>query len=343
MRRAEGRFSSRRSCGTPGSTPVIALATRAPGSSRASRIRSICSSSTERQARIAPDMSMAPLAVGVASAETSVVATASGAERFPHLFSPLELRGHVLRNRIVSTPHATGWGTDGLIDPREVEYHVRKAAGGCGLVMTFGSASVDPASEASYGSISLWDERNEPALRALADGVHRHGAICMSQMTHMGRRGTSTITGIPLRSASDLPEGVHLEVPVPLAVSEIPAIVQRFAEAARRLEACGWDGCEVTSFGGHLIEQFFDPQVNERTDEYGGSLDNRTRFGREVLEAVRAAVSDDFIVGFRMTADQCLTGGPWPADRDPEARNLPTNGAHHGFSVSRGSGATRRS
>ncbi len=84
---------------------------------------------------------------------------------FPHLYSPLELRGQVLRNRIVSTPHATGWGRDGLIDPREVDYHVRKAAGGCALVMTFGSASVDPTTAASYGSIALWDERNEPALR----------------------------------------------------------------------------------------------------------------------------------------------------------------------------------
>jgi 2,4-dienoyl-CoA reductase-like NADH-dependent reductase (Old Yellow Enzyme family) len=97
-------------------------------------------------------------------------------------------------------------------------------------------------------------------------------------------------------------------VPVPLAVSEIPAIVERFADAAARLERCGWDGCEVTSFGGHLIEQFFDPGVNTRTDEYGGSLENRTGFGREVLEAVRAAVSDTFIVAFRMAVDQCLTG-----------------------------------
>ena len=104
---------------------------------------------------------------------------------FPHLFAPLEVRGKVLRNRIVSTPHAAGWGRDGLIDGREVDYHVRKAAGGVGLVMTFGSASVDPTTQASYGSIALWDERNEPALRALAEGVHRHGAFCISQMTQM--------------------------------------------------------------------------------------------------------------------------------------------------------------
>ncbi|HET8951118.1 MAG TPA: NAD(P)-binding protein [Solirubrobacteraceae bacterium] len=266
-----------------------------------------------------------------------------GAAPFPHLYSPLQLRGRLLRNRIVSTPHATGWGRDGLIDPREVDYHVRKAAGGAALVMTFGSASVDPTTAASYGSIALWDERNEPALRALADGVHGHGARCISQMTHMGRRGTSTLTGVPLRAPSDLPEGVHLEVPVPLAVSEIPAIVQRFADAAARLERCGWDGCEVTSFGGHLIEQFFDPGVNTRTDEYGGSLENRTRFGREVLEAVRGAVSEHFIVGFRMALDQCMTGGLGPDELIDVARSLAATGAIDLFSVSGGTGATRLS
>ena len=262
---------------------------------------------------------------------------------FPHLYAPLELRGKVLRNRIVSTPHATGWGHDGVLDPREVDYHIRKAAGGVALVMTFGSASVDPTTAASYGSISLWDERNEAELRRLADGVHRHGALCMSQMTHMGRRGTSTMTGIPLRAPSDLPEGVHLEVPVPLDVSELPEIVQRFAEAAVTLERCGWDGCEVTSVGGHLIEQFFDPGINTRTDEYGGSLENRTRFGREVLEAVRAAVSDDFIVGFRMTVDQCMTGGLGTDELIEIARSLASTGAIDLLSLTGGTGATRLS
>src|ERR671929_210674 len=78
--------------------------------------------------------------------------------------------------------------------------------------------------------------------------------------------------------------------------------------------ATGWDGCEVTSFGGHLIEQFFDPAVNTRSDRYGGTLENRTRFARELLEAVRAAVSERFIVGFRMTVDQRLEGGPGPGE-----------------------------
>jgi dimethylglycine catabolism A len=265
----------------------------------------------------------------------------SAADRYPLLLSPFELRGRRLRNRIVSTPHATGWSRNGLIAQSEIDYHVRKAAGGCGLVMTFGSASVDPSTEASYGSVALWDERNEPALRALADGVHAEGGLVMSQATHMGRRGTSAESGIPLRAPSDLPEGVHLEVPVPLATDELPAIVERFADVARRLERCGLDGIEVTSFGGHLIEQFFDPLVNTRTDEYGGSLENRTRFGREVLTAVRAAVSDRFTVGFRMAVDQCLTGGLGPDEMIGIARSLAATGAIDLFSVSGGTGATR--
>jgi 2,4-dienoyl-CoA reductase-like NADH-dependent reductase (Old Yellow Enzyme family) len=262
-------------------------------------------------------------------------------DRYPLLLSPFEIRGRRLRNRIVSTPHATGWSRDGLIDRSEVDYHVRKAAGGCGLVMTFGSASVDPSTEASYGSVALWDEHNEPALRALADGVHQHGGLVMSQMTHMGRRGTSAISGMPLRAPSDLPEGVHMEVPVPLATDELPAIVERFADVARRLERCGLDGAEVTSFGGHLIEQFFDPLVNTRTDEYGGFLENRTRFAREVLLAVRGAVSDRFIVGFRMAVDQCRTGGLGPDEMIEIARDLASTGAVDLFSVSGGTGATR--
>ena len=265
----------------------------------------------------------------------------SSRSQFPLLMSPFELRGRMLRNRIVSTPHATGWSHDGHIDQTEIDYHIRKAAGGAGLVMTFGSASVDPTTQASYGSIALWDERNEPALRALADGIHEHGALCISQMTHMGRRGHSLTSGVPLRAPSDLPEGSHLEVPVPLEAEELPAIIERFAAAARRLEQCGWDGAEVTSFGGHLIEQFFDPMVNTRTDAYGGSLENRTRFGREVLEAVRAAVSDDFIVGFRTVVDQCLTGGLGPEDMIEIARSLTSSGAVDLISVSGGTGATR--
>ena len=270
-------------------------------------------------------------------------AAAGGPSRWPLLFSPGEVRGRRIPNRIVSTPHATGWGSGGVIARAEVDYHVRKAAGGAGLVMTFGSASVDPDSAASYGSVSLWDPQNDAALRALADGVHAHGALCMSQMTHMGRRGSSLLSGVPLRGASDLPEGVHREVPVVLAAEELATLVERFAESASRLHRFGWDGVEVTSFGGHLIEQFFDPAVNTRDDEYGGSLENRVRFAREVLAAVRAATSEDFVIGFRVTADQHLPAGMTRQDLRDVVVALTADGAVDLLSVSAGTGTTERS
>jgi 2,4-dienoyl-CoA reductase-like NADH-dependent reductase (Old Yellow Enzyme family) len=137
-----------------------------------------------------------------------------------------------------------------------------------------------------------------------------------------------------------VPEPVHREVPVPLETEEIPALVERFAAAARRLEACGWDGCEVTSLGGHLIEQFYDPRINAGSDRYGGSLENRTRFAREVLAAVRAAVSERFIVGFRMTVDQRLEGGLTPAQLREIAAQVCAGGHVDLLSVSGGTGAT---
>ena len=222
---------------------------------------------------------------------------------YPHLLAPLTVRGKQLRNRIVSSPHATGWEhPGGLISDKEVDYHVRKAAGGVGLVMTFGSATVDPSTAASYGSIALWNPENERQLRRLADGVHAHGGLVMSQLTHMGHRGSSKVALTPVRGVSDLPEPEHREVAVPLTGAELRTLAGRFVDAALRLHRCGWDGAEVTSFA-HLIEQFWDPAINTRADEYGGSLENRMRFGKEVVAAVRSGVPDEFILGFRMSLD----------------------------------------
>ena len=268
-----------------------------------------------------------------------------GALRWPTLFSPFRLRGRTVRNRITSTPHSTGWGHDGLLTRAEVDYHVRKAAGGVGLVMTFGSASVDPESAASYGSISLWDPRNDALLRELAERVQAHGGLIMSQMTHMGRRSSSVFSGVALKAASDLPEGVHREVPAVLTEPEIAVLVDRFGHAARRLMELGWDGVEVTSHGGHLIEQFYDPSVNDRTDRYGGSLANRLRFGREVLAAVRAWTSEDFLVGFRMSAYHGLLEGAGMTDAElvEVAQGMTAGGAVDLLSVSGGTGYTVRS
>ncbi|EZH65900.1 hypothetical protein DH09_13805 [Bacillaceae bacterium JMAK1] len=218
------------------------------------------------------------------------------------LLSPLKIGNRTVKNRIVSSAHAVGFD-NGRLNEKHVRYQERKAEGGAGLIMTFGSASVYQDSSASYGSVSLWDSENEPFLSDLANRVHAHDALLISQATHMGRRGSSSISGRPLQAPSAIPEGVHREVPHVLRTEEIEPIIEAFANAARRLERCGWDGIELTSFGGHLIEQFWSPALNKRSDHYGGSFENRMRFSVEVIEAVAAAVSDNFVIAFRMACD----------------------------------------
>jgi dimethylglycine catabolism A len=173
--------------------------------------------------------------------------------------------------------------------------------------------------------------------------VHEHGALIMSQMTHMGRRGNSLLSGVALKAASDLPEGVHREVPTVFTEDELAVLVARFGHAARRLMNLGWDGAEVTSYGGHLIEQFFDPNVNNRTDRYGGWLENRVRLGREVLQAVRESTSEDFLIGFRMTGDQMLPSGGMSQDDLVEvAQAMTAGGTVDLLSISVGTGYTPR-
>lgn len=265
---------------------------------------------------------------------------AGGTKKFEHLFSPYRIGSREVKNRIVSTAHAPGFDS-GLLNERHVDYLERKAAGGAGLIMTFGSASVYKDSSASYGSVSLWDPENEPLLKDLANKVHSHGALIMSQATHMGRRGDSAVSGIPLQAPSAVAEGVHRETPHVLRTDEIGPIVEAFADAAARLERCGWDGIEITSFSGHLIEQFWSPAINHRTDRYGGDLTGRMRFSVEVIEAVAEAVSDDFIIAFRMTGDPVTDDLGLDEDDMLEiARRLDQLGHIDLFHISGGNAAT---
>lgn len=263
---------------------------------------------------------------------------------YPHLFTPLTLRGREIRNRIVSSAHNPNWDADGVISEKHVEYHVRKAQGGAGLVMVFGSAMVHRDGGAFPDSIRLWDPDNEPALRRLAEGTHQHGALMMSQASHLGHRGNSLISGRPLQAPSEVPQGVRRETPHVLKVREIRDIVGSFAAAARRLHRCGFDGIEITSFGGHLIEQFWSPRINLRDDVYGGDIEGRMRFSVEVVDAVANEVPDDFLIAFRLTGDPLYDVlGLGAEDMVDIAGRLDALGRIDFFNVSGGTGTTLES
>ncbi|MEA2593536.1 MAG: dimethylglycine catabolism [Thermomicrobiales bacterium] len=234
----------------------------------------------------------------------------SSTSPYPTLFSPITLNRVTIKNRIVSTAHATGYAIDGYPKEKYRRYYERKARGGVGLIITFGSCSVHPTSSvAEWNGVANWDDSVIPDLAAMAEVAHRHGAKIFCQITHMGRRGVSTTSSRPLLAPSPISEPAHRERPKEIEVHEIQEIVGAFAAAAERLKRAGFDGAEITSYGGHLIEQFWAPHVNKRTDDYGGSLTNRMRFSVEVIDAVRESVGPDFCVGFRMTGDQLVKGG----------------------------------
>jgi 2,4-dienoyl-CoA reductase-like NADH-dependent reductase (Old Yellow Enzyme family)/thioredoxin reductase len=189
-------------------------------------------------------------------------------------------------------------------------YHEEKARGGIGLTMIGGSANVDIDSPSIFGQLDFGRDEVVAHLRRLSDRVHEHGAAVMSQLTHMGRRSFWDVADwLPTISPSTIREPAHRSYPKAMEYSDIQRVVRAFGVAAQRAEAGGLDGIEICAYAGHLVDQFWSPCQNVRDDEYGGSLENRTRFALEVLAEVRASVGENFLVGIRMSADDRHPGG----------------------------------
>ena len=225
------------------------------------------------------------------------------------LLEPFDLGGIHLRNRIFSSSHAPGYNPDGTPSERYVAYHEEKALGGIGLTMIGGSSTVSPDSASIWGQLDFGTDAIIEPLAGMVERIHGHGAAIMSQLTHMGRRTVSNDGDwLPTIAPSPVREPMHRFWPKQMEHSDIRRVVGDFAAAARRAEAAGLDGIELVATS-HLIDQFWTPLVNHRTDEYGGSLTNRLRFTFEVLGAIRAAIGDDLVVGLRMIGDEDQPGG----------------------------------
>ncbi len=226
--------------------------------------------------------------------------------RYPHLFEPIQLNQLTIRNRVVSTAHAEVYAEGGIPGERYIRYYEEKARGGLGLAICGGSSPVGRDSPSAWwSSVNLSNDKVVDGLAALAQAMHKHGAKIMIQATHMGRRNAWHGFDWPhLVSPSGVREPVHRGNAKTIEVEEIKRIVADFVKAARRVKASGLDGIEISAAHQHLIDQFWSPRTNFRTDEWGGSLENRMRFGVEVFKAVRAEVGRDFCLGLRMCGDE---------------------------------------
>ena len=229
--------------------------------------------------------------------------TATTASKDP-LLQPFRLKHLTLRNRIMSTSHACGLEEGGLALERYQAYHVEKAKGGIALSMFGGSSNVSPDSPSVFQQLYVGDDRCIPHFQQFAQRMHTEGTFLMCQITHLGRRGDAYAGHhVPTISASPTRETQHRSFSKAMDEHDIARVIRHFADAAWRCKEGGLDGIETLG-GGHLMGQFLSPAMNQRTDRWGGSLENRCRFPLAVYEAIRRRVGDNFLVGFRFVVDE---------------------------------------
>ena len=224
--------------------------------------------------------------------------------QYPTLFSPLDLAGLSLANRITMAPLYLGYArADGLVNQRLLEHYTAMGASGAAMVMVE-SAAIHPRGLGSPFTLHANEDRFVEGLAELARAIQQGGAKAGLQLNHAGR--FSHGEGTPLA-----PSAVALGEMTPEAMSQeqIAATVADFAAAAARVKRAGFDLVELHGGTGYLLAQFLSPRINQRDDVYGGSLENRLRFPLEVIAAVRAAVGPEFPVGYRFLADEWLPDG----------------------------------
>lgn len=228
---------------------------------------------------------------------------------FPHLFAPLQIRGKRLKNRIMSSGHDTSMPTDNLVNEQLIAYHRARAEGGVGLIVLQVAGVHDSARYTSHVLMAT-DDACIDGYRRLAETCHAHGTVVLSQIFHPGREIMESADGLlaVAYAPSAVPNERFRVMPRALDQEMIDEIIQGYADAARRLHQAELDGVELVASHGYLPAQFINPRVNRRSDGYNGELEQRLRFIREILDAMRASTDQDFIIGLRISADE----------RDPE-------------------------
>ena len=229
---------------------------------------------------------------------------------YPHIFSPLTVKNMTIKNRIVMMPMGTNYGEqNGEMSFLHINYYEQRAKGGTGLIIVE-NASID-SPQGSNGTTQLRIDHDNylPRLYKFCEEIHKYGTCIAIQVNHAGASAVSARTNMQPVSASDVPSKEGGEIPRPLSVEEIHHIVKKYGEAAKRAQTAGFDAVEIHAGHSYLISQFLSPITNKRTDEFGGSVENRTRFCRMVIDEVRKQVGPFFPIMLRLSADELMEGG----------------------------------
>ena len=239
------------------------------------------------------------------------VGTTAAAETQP-LFRPGRIGEMTLRNRFVQAPIFTQFATTwGEVDQRLIEYHRARARGGVGLIITE-NTSVDWELGRTVGNPMRIDhDRFRAGLTELVEAVHDEGAKIAVQLHHTGRQnsqGNTERNEPPIAPTADITSAFGTP-PRAIEESEIPGLIDLYAQGARRAKAAGFDAVEIHGAHGYLPSQFLSPKTNQRTDAWGGPLENRARFALEVVKAVREQVGSAFPVLYRLSVEEPYEGG----------------------------------
>ena len=237
------------------------------------------------------------------------------------LFEPIRINQLELKNRIYMPAMHMNMAKEFLVTDQLIDFYAERARGGVGLI-TVGYATVDEYS-GNVTNIGAHKDEFIPGLQRLAKAIQDNGALAAVQINHAGRYNFSFfLDGKQAVAPSAVPSRLTRETPRELTIAEIEEVIEHFAQAAVRVKKAGYDAVEVLSGTGYLISEFLSPITNTREDKYGGSFEDRMRFGLEVMQAIRKEVGDDFALIVRMNGNDFMPGGNGRKDLQEYAKKL---------------------
>lgn len=228
---------------------------------------------------------------------------------YEKLFQKGKIGRVIIKNRCAMMPMGTVYSDkDGMATERLITYYEQRAKGGIGLIINEYTGVDDVDSIPTIGNLRAARDYHIPALERLTDAVHKYDCKIFAQIHHGGMTSKPSLTGRQSLSPSGIAAAKGAPVPKEMTIEEIKMVQQKFIDAAVRCQKAGYDGVELHGAHSYLIAQFFSKFYNKRNDEYGGNVENRTRFITEIIDEIRKAVRSDFVVGLRMSGDEMVEG-----------------------------------
>lgn len=240
-----------------------------------------------------------------------------------HLLEPLQTGNLQLKNRLVMPPMATAKSDgNGKVSQGLLDYYDEKSRGGYLSLVIIEHSFIRQDGKAGEHQLSVAEDSDVDGLRKLAEIIHRNGSKCAMQLNHAGAQAESDVTGLEPFAPSATPVPPKGKIARELTEEEIAGIASAFARSARRVKEAGFDAVELHSAHGYLLNQFYSPLTNRRTDAYGGDVLNRIRIHMEVIASVRAAVGENFPILLRLGACDYMEGGTSIEDSVTAAREF---------------------